>query len=79
MTVNAGFELWDRKTRNLVLEFDRLDEAVVALRDYVTRNGRDSVDGLSLVAVSDNGEVSMTLSEDEQLLDLVSAAAATGS
>jgi hypothetical protein len=29
--------------------------------------------------VSDNGEVSMTLSEDEQLLDLVSAAAATGS
>lgn len=79
MTMNAGFELWDRKTRNLVLEFDRLDEAVVALRDYVARNGAKSVDGLSLLAVSENGDISMTLSEDAQLLDLVSATAATGS
>ncbi len=76
--MGAGFELWDRKTRNLVLEFDRLDEAVLALRDYVQRNGTESIDGLSLLAVSDDGEISMTLSEDGQILDLVSATVATG-
>ncbi len=78
MKMSAGFELWDRKTRNLVLEFDRLDGAVLALRDYVQRNGTESVDGLSLLAVSDDGEISMTLSEDEHLLDLLSATATTG-
>lgn len=76
MNVTTGFELWDRKTANLVLDVDRLDEAVHALRDYVDRNGPDSVEGLSLLAVSGDGEITMTLAEDGQLVDLLTAAAA---
>lgn len=75
MQKQAAFELWDRRTSNLVLEFERLDEALVALRDYVRRNGEAAVEGLSLVAVSDDAEISMTLASDERLLSLISAMA----
>lgn len=75
--MSACFELWDAKSRNLVAEFDRLDEAVIAVRGFVERNGAPALDGLSLDAVSEDGEVRITLSQDGQLLDLVSATAGT--
>jgi len=72
--MNTGFEIWDSKTRN-VLQFDHLDEAIVALRGLVRRDGDGALAGLSLEAVSADGSQRMMLAEDSSLLDLMSATA----
>jgi len=72
--MTAGFELWDSKTHN-VLQFDQLDEVIVALRGLVERNGAEAVEGLSLDAVSEDGGTRMTLAEDDALLQVISATA----
>lgn len=72
--LHTGFEIWDRTTHN-VLQFDRLDEAIVALRGLVRRGGDAAVDGLSLDAVSADGVQRMTLAEDAALLELIMASA----
>ena len=73
--MRTGFEIWDSKTHN-TLQFDQLENAIVALRGLVERNGTDAVDGLSLDAVSDDGRTRMTLAEEDSLLNLISATAA---
>ncbi len=73
--MSTDFEIWDSKSHNL-LQFDQLDEAISALRGLVERNGPDALDGLSLDAVSEDGESRLTLAEDESLLSLLSATAA---
>jgi len=70
--MSTGFEIWDSKTRN-VLQFDHLDEAIVALRGLVRRDGDGAISGLSLEAVSADGSQRMTLAEDSGLLDLMTA------
>ena len=72
--MNTGFEIWDSKTRN-VLQFDHLDEAIVALRGLVRRDGDGALAGLSLEAVSADGSQRMMLAEDSSLLDLMTATA----
>ncbi|HEY8730516.1 MAG TPA: hypothetical protein VIN69_00880 [Candidatus Limnocylindria bacterium] len=72
--MNTGFEIWDSKTRN-VLQFDHLDEAIVALRGLVRRDGDGALAGLSLEAVSADGSQRMVLAEDSSLLDLMTATA----
>ena len=72
--MNTGFEIWDSKTRN-VLQFDLLDEAIVALRGLVRRDGDGALAGLSLEAVSADGSQRMVLAEDSSLLDLMTATA----
>lgn len=72
--MTTGFEIWDGRSRN-ILQFDRLDEAIRALRGLVERGGAAAVDGLSLDAVSEEGETRVTLAEGAGLLDLISATA----
>lgn len=72
--MTTEFEIWDAKTHNL-LQFERLDEAIRALRSLVRSDGEDAVTGLSLDAVSEDGASRMTLAEDGELLDLLSATA----
>lgn len=72
--MTTEFEIWDAKTRNL-LQFERLDEAIRALRSLVRSDGEDAVTGLSLDAVSEDGASRMTLAENGALLDLLSATA----
>ncbi len=74
-TTTVGFELWDSRTHN-VLQFERLDEVLVALRRLIQRNGNDAIEGLSLDAVGDDGETRLTIVEDDALLSLVTATAA---
>lgn len=73
--MSTGFEIWDGTTHNS-LQFDQLEEALVALRGLVERNGADAVEGLSLDAVNDDGTTRITLAEDDGLLALISATAA---
>lgn len=70
--MTTGFEIWDNKSHN-VLQFDHLDEAIVALRGLVRRGGDGAVAGLSLDAVSADGTQRITLAEDAGLLDVISA------
>lgn len=70
--MTTGFELWDNNTHN-VLQFDHLDEALIALRGLVRRGGDGAVAGLSLDAVSADGTQRITLAEDAGLLDVISA------
>jgi hypothetical protein len=72
--MSTGFEIWDSKSHN-VLQFDHLDEAIAALRGLIGRDGSDAVVGLSLDAVSADGSQRMTLAQDADLLDLISASA----
>lgn len=72
--MSTGFEIWDDKSRNL-LQFDRLDEAISALRSLVRRDGEQALDGLSLEAVSEDGEQRITLAEATELLSLISTTA----
>lgn len=74
--MSTGFEIWDSKTHN-ALQFDRLDEAIVALRGLVRRGGDAAVEDLSLDVVSADGNQRMTLAEDADLLDLIAATAAS--
>lgn len=69
--MSTEFEIWDSTSHN-ILQFDRLDEAIAALRGLVERNGANAVDGLSLDAVSEDGQERMTLAEDDGLLNLIS-------
>jgi hypothetical protein len=73
--MSTGFEIWDDKTHN-TLQFDRLEDAIVAIRGLVERSGADVVDGLSLDAVSADGATRMTLAANEALRDLISTSAA---
>lgn len=73
--MSTGFEIWDGTTHNS-LEFDQLEEAIVALRGLVERNGSDAVEGLSLDAVNEDGTTRITLAEDDGLLGLIAATAA---
>ncbi len=75
--MSTEFEIWDSKTRN-VIQFNRLDEAIHALQGLVRNGGPEAVVGLSLDAVSEDGEERLTLAEDNALLDLISATANTG-
>lgn len=70
--MSTEFEIWDSKTHNL-LQFERLDEAIRALRSLVRGDGEAAVVGLSLDAVSKDGASRVTLAEDGALLDLLSA------
>lgn len=73
--MSTGFEIWDSTTHNS-LQFDQLEEAIVALRGLIERNGAGGVHGLSLDAVSDDGGTRIILAEDDGLLSLISATAA---
>ena len=73
--MSTGFEIWDSTTHNS-LQFDQLEEAIVALRGLVERNGAGAVDGLSLDAVTDDGGSRITIAEEDGLLSLISATAA---
>lgn len=72
--MSTRFEIWDATSHNL-LQFDQLEEAIGALRDLVRNSGDHAVEGLSLDAVSQDGEQRMTLAEESALLDLITAAA----
>lgn len=72
--MSTEFEIWDERTHNL-LQFERLDEALRALRSLLRNGDEDAVIGLSLDAVSQDGARRMTLAEDRALLDLISASA----
>jgi hypothetical protein len=70
--MSTEFEIWDSKTRN-VLQFERLGHAIHALQGLVRNGGPEVLVGLSLDAVSDDGDERLTLAEDEALLELVGA------
>ena len=74
--MTTGFEIWDNTTHN-VLQFDHLDEAIIALRGLVRHGGDGAVAGLSLDAVSADGSQRITLAEDAGLLDVISATTAS--
>ena len=74
--MNTAFEIWDSSTHN-VLQFDHLDQAIVALRGLIRRDGSDAVVGLSLDAVSADGMQRITLAQGADLLDVISATAAS--
>lgn len=70
--MNTAFEIWDSRTHNL-LQFERLDDAIRALRSLVRGDGEGAVIGMSLDAVSEDGAKRLTLAEDAALLSLISA------
>ncbi len=72
--VKTEFEIWDKRSAN-IMQFARFSEALRALRDLVDHNGQDVLLGLSLEAVSEDGEQQMTLAEELDLFDLIGAPA----
>ena len=48
------FELWDTETRNLLYDFDSLDEALEAARQLVSLNPGVYPDKLALAEVNDD-------------------------
>ena len=63
------FELWDVETRNLLYDFDTLDEAIVAARELTALNADRYPEQIALCQVDDN-HTSTWLARGETLLQL---------
>lgn len=73
--VRTEFEIWDSKSGNL-LQFERLEDVVSALRSLVHADGEEILVGLSLDAVSEDGSQRMVLAEGKDLISLLPSKAA---
>ncbi|MGH2378952.1 MAG: hypothetical protein ACRDGT_10810 [Candidatus Limnocylindria bacterium] len=73
--VRTEFEIWDSKSGNL-LQFERLEDVVSALRSLVRADGEEVLVGLSLDAVSEDGSQRMVLAEGKDLIGLLPSKAA---
>jgi hypothetical protein len=63
------FELWDLETRNLLYDFDTLDEAVEAARELTALNPGHYPDNMALFR-SDGENSSRWLARGEAVLEL---------
>ena len=53
-----AYELWDLRSRNLIVDFESADEAVAAVRAYIDA---DDDDGLMLVELEDGHQPERSL------------------
>ena len=64
------YEIWDVVTRNLLYDFDTLDEALNAVRELAEANPEPGRVNLALGQVDENHR-STTLARGDALLDMV--------
>jgi len=77
-----GYELWDRSTGNLILDFGDRESALAFVRDQIdgldARAAEQEVDRMALVRVTDDGRTSEVLAQASGLLTLILAPSSAG-
>lgn len=66
------YELWDMRTVNMIVSYQREAEALAVVREAVARHGAGYAEGLALIREDDHGE-SSTVAEGQALLDYAEA------
>ena len=69
-TAVMAYELWDLRSRNLIVDFESIDEAVAAVRAYV---GANDGDDLLLVELETESRPERSLTGDELMRWLAGA------
>ena len=65
-----GYELWDIETRNLLYDFDSLEEALEAARELSHENQGRYPDGLALAYIDANAKLTW-LAHSASMLELL--------
>lgn len=71
------YELWDSDTGNCSGEYETLEAVLRVVRDAVQRNGKSTLDGLALLAVTPDGDRHV-VAEERDLLPLIGDRAVAG-
>ena len=69
------YELWDTASRNLVAEFDSRDEAISAVRQTLSAQGRGAIETL-LLGTEDGDGGGEVIARGAELIDLAERGAA---